>query len=398
MERIHEINPNRIQWCCNDSGISPAELSSSVNISQRTMEQVLSGEGSITFNQLKKIATYFNRGVLFFLETESVNEERIHSQQFRTIANQKPELDAKIKALIERVERQREVFLSLRADLGNEEENLFQPPAIRNLNIKQAAGSARTWLGLGETNTFESYRQAVETNGILVFRSNGYNGPWQIAKESPICGFSLYDPKCPVILIKKQPRESRQVFTLMHELGHFLLQKDSSIDEEEDLYSHEGKERDANAFAGNLLVPDGFLAMIDDAERPETVEGYDNWLRQFRGQWSVSGEVILRRLLDNGRLEQNHYQAYREWKKSLIIPESEGGTRLYRHREPNHVFGKPFVCTVLDALSARHISLSKASTFLDNLKIKDIHKLEHYFLDNLKIKDVHKLEHYHAGV
>lgn len=32
--------------------------------------------------------------------------------------------------------------------------------------------------------------------------------------------------------------------------------------------------------------------------------------------------------------------------------------------------------TVLDALSARRISLAKASSYLDNLTISDLHKLE----------------------
>jgi hypothetical protein len=35
--------------------------------------------------------------------------------------------------------------------------------------------------------------------------------------------------------------------------------------------------------------------------------------------------------------------------------------------------------TVLDALSARHITLAKASSYLDNLKIKDLHQLERHF-------------------
>jgi hypothetical protein len=37
------------------------------------------------------------------------------------------------------------------------------------------------------------------------------------------------------------------------------------------------------------------------------------------------------------------------------------------------------VRTVLDALSARHITLAKASSYLDNLKIKDLHLLEQHF-------------------
>lgn len=379
MERIQSINPERIQWCCNDRGITPEELASKVQIAQASFQRMMAREDGVTFNQLRKMADYFNRGLLFFLESEAVNEERVHTPQFRTIANQKPELSAKIKALIERVEQQRNVYLSLREDLGEADQPLFVPPDIPKQDIKRSAEIVRKWLKLGESNDFNSYRKAVEAEGILVFRSNGYNGKWQIAKESPVCGFSLYDSECPVIVIKKQAFDSRQVFTLMHELGHVLLHQNSFIDEEEDLYSYRGQERAANAFAGELLVPDAFLASINDTDRPEEVSEYDDWLQQYRRDWGVSGEVILRRLMDAGRLPQSKYKAYRAWKQKLDVSENESGTRQYRYREPKHVFGGTFVRTVLDALHAKHITLAKASTYLDNLKITDVHRLEGFY-------------------
>jgi Zn-dependent peptidase ImmA (M78 family) len=58
-----------------------------------------------------------------------------------------------------------------------------------------------------------------------------------------------------VIVVKKQYWDTRQTFTLMHELGHLLLHKPSSIDDEHDLQSHQGHEREANAFARYLLIP-----------------------------------------------------------------------------------------------------------------------------------------------
>jgi hypothetical protein len=52
---------------------------------------------------------------------------------------------------------------------------------------------------------------------------------------------------------------------------------------------------------------------------------------------------------------------------------------MYRYREPKHVFGDTFVRTVLDALNASHITLARASSYLDSLKIKDLHQLEHFY-------------------
>jgi len=157
------------------------------------------------------------------------------------------------------------------------------------------------------------------------------------------------------------------------------LHKTSSIDDERDFQSHQGREREANAFAGHLLVPDAFLASIRDTERPEEASLYDEWLAHQRKAWGVSGEVILRRLLDAGRLPQNQYEAYRQWRAQTVLTQEERGSRKYRNREPKHIFGDTFVRTVLDALYAKHITLAKASSYLDSLKIKDLHQLERHY-------------------
>jgi Zn-dependent peptidase ImmA (M78 family) len=382
MERIQSINPERLAWCCADYDISPEELSAELGIALSSLNRALEGEDGVTFNQLRKIADYFGRGVLFFLEAGPIVEERVHSPQFRTLANQKPELSQTLKKLIERVEKQRDVYLALLEDLDEIDRQNFIPPELPDNNIPEAARIIRDWLGLGglETvNDFNSYRKAVEAKGILVFRSNGYNGKWQIPKQSPILGFNLFDQNCPVIVIKKLPWESQQCFTLAHELGHVLLHMSSSIDDEQDLFSHKGLERDANAFAGHLLVPDNFLKTIRDIDRPLKVTQFDVWLEPQRRNWGVSTEVILRRLLDSGRLSQALYTEYRQWRAGLVLQIAVRGSRQYRYREPLHVFGDGFVRTVLGALNARHITLSKASGYLDSLKIKDLHQLENYY-------------------
>lgn len=379
MERIQAINAERVAWCCADRGVTPDELASELSMAPASMARVMSGEDGMTFNQLRRMAEYFNRGVLFFLERGPVNEAQVHTPQFRTLANQKPEMSPKLKALIERVEKQRAVYLSLLEDLDDTDRPLFSPPDLTRQNPRAAAQVAREWLDLSNHNDFDSYRAAVEARGILVFRSNGYNGRWQIAKNDPTLGFSLYEANCPVIVIKKQPWESQQSFTLMHELGHILLHKISSIDDANDLNSSEGRERDANAFAGHLLVPDAFLRNIRDSERPRDAPRYDEWLEVPRRTWGVSGEVILRRLLDAGRLHESEYTAYRHWRGQTSQPQHERGSRQYRHREPRHVFGDTFVRTVLAALNARHVTLARASSYLDSLKIKDLHRLEQYY-------------------
>jgi hypothetical protein len=58
--------------------------------------------------------------------------------------------------------------------------------------------------------------------------------------------------------------------------------------------------------------------------------------------------------------------------------EEAGGNRAYRHREPKHIFGDMFVGTVLNALNARRITATKACSYLDGLKLSDLHTLERH--------------------
>ena len=381
MNRIEFVNFDRIEWCCADDGITPESLAAAVGVSSDRMAEVMQGKSGLTFNQLRRMADHFGRGVLFFLEPGSVESATVHTAQFRTLARQKPDLSPRLKALIERVERQRDIFLSLRNDLLDDAHAVrFNAPSVSDTSVVAVAKAARTWLGLGDANSFDSYRAAVEAKNILVFRTNGFAGKWQIAKESPVLGFALYDVACPVIVIKKMVFEASQAFTLMHELGHVLLHRASWIDDDNDFQETQGKEQDANMFAGLVLVPDHFLNEIDDDQRPEDVTGFHPWLTPQRKKWGVSSEVILRRLMDVGRLPRDTYLAYRQWRlANPYVVNEQGGSRVYRHREPKHIFGDRYVRTVLDALSTQHITLSKASGYLDGLKVADVHELERHY-------------------
>lgn len=83
---------------------------------------------------------------------------------------------------------------------------------------------------------------------------------------SDVAGF--LDEAQKIIFINKDETFTRQMFTVAHELGHFLLHKDiiqSNPDEYKILYRNaalqDGSvlEQEANCFAANLLVPSNML-------------------------------------------------------------------------------------------------------------------------------------------
>ena len=188
----------------------------------------------------------------------------------------------------------------------------------------------------------------------------------------------------PIIVIKKQVSKGAQAFTLMHELAHLLLHKESVIDNDEDFYNYQGKEKEANEFAGNLLIPDVFLNQINIEKLLSLkVTECADFLEDFKKLWCVSGRAILVRLVRSNKIQQHYYQDYVDFQDKKHREQenqinSDSIPRTYRHREPINVFGKPFVYAVFDSLHNKNITLAKASTYLDNLKISDVRQLERY--------------------
>jgi Zn-dependent peptidase ImmA (M78 family)/plasmid maintenance system antidote protein VapI len=379
MERIQSVNIERIEWACREFGITHAQLAESVGVPASTIERLITGQG-ITFNNLQKIAGFFGRGVLFFLEQGAIKAADVYTPQFRTILNRKPHLSAKLRKFVDRVEKQRDIYIALQEALA-EPGVEFTPPEVP-VWTSGSSQVVRDWLHLTPGNNFAISRTKVEEKGILVFLSNGYAGNWQIPKEDPVLGFSIYHTFYPVIVVKKES-EQRQLFTLIHELAHLLIHRESWVDDVYDLESYVEQEREAGDLAGRVLVPDAVLERINDQERPVNVVEYDEWLATVRQECGVSSEVILLRLVNSGRLLQENYNAYKHWKAAIDWEERAGGNRSYRHREPLHMFGDMFVRTVFDALQVKEITLARASSYLDNLKIKDVHELERYCYEHV---------------
>jgi Zn-dependent peptidase ImmA (M78 family) len=383
-EIVRNINPGRVKWCMEDYAVGAEELSHSTKITTKTLNRLLSGEDILTPKQLGVLSGYFNRGMLFFLDEKPLKENKLHTAHFRTLTSQKPYLSHDIKTLIERLETHRQTYLSLLEEIGESPEAEWYPYHLKpsENDIGRLASSVRNWLGLEEKTDFANLRNRVEAKGILVVLSNPYAGRWQIPKENSIRGFSLYYSTLPAILVKKQASEGAQAFTLMHELGHLLLHRESNIDDAADIYSHKGKEKSANEFAGKVLVSDDLLKEPDDKikKNKEILKDFSLLEKTFSGfsrKWCVSNEVILRRLSDSGLIPVAKYIEYRNWKEEQ--PEKEappGGGQRHRYGEPKRIFGEPYVRIVFDALQNKKISLAKASTCLDNLKITDLHKLE----------------------
>ena len=225
------------------------------------------------------------------------------------------------------------------------------------------------------------WRSSIEARGILDFQMVG------ISPQETL-GFSLALDKIPVIAVNQKSHPNSRIFSLLHELCHLMLSRSGLCDFEEAGHQSEEDqlvERFCNRVAGAALVPRDHLLSeaIVQEHRPSVTEWTDDELQSLAHAYSVSEEVILRRLLILGRTTQRFYQRkrteYLERYARLELEKrhAQGDKEIKRNmpREALSNLGRTYTRLVLESFHQDQITLTDASRFL-NLRPEQLQKLE----------------------
>lgn len=149
----------------------------------------------------------------------------------------------------------------------------------------------------------------LESTGIILY---------EIDEIEKIDGVSFFTDKgFPVIIVNKNYPNDRKRFTIAHELGHLLMHNENHFP----ISSHRDKEKEANIFAGEFLMPadeiGNQLRNLKFSELPD--------LKRY---WLTSMIAIVVRAKTLGIFDENRY-------KYFAIEISRNG---YSKKEPISVF------------------------------------------------------------
>lgn len=186
-----------------------------------TKEQVLST--NIELGHLKRIDKVFNKGIHYYLDPKSPNVSKDASIFFR-----KPKFDVELSLGARKIVNHFEEFkisLSAIAELSDIKFERILPVFNLNNNPKEGAAQIRKLINVefkDKSRDFltELIKKLAEKN-ILVFE---FVETWNKKERANIDGFFL---KPNVIVLKRQQNSfKREIFTLAHELGHYLLDEE----------------------------------------------------------------------------------------------------------------------------------------------------------------------------
>ena len=177
-------------------------------------------------------------------------------------------------------------------------------------------------LGFRSAETaFKGWRHAIENCGVYTFKDS--------FKDHFVSGLCLIDTDFPVILVNNSASFTRQLFTIVHELGHILLQVDGLTDVSDEYLDHmEPAEREVevacNEIAAKVLFPSNSFAPDIQLFRDKGMES----VASIAQKYSVSREVILRRFLGLHLVSLDAYQEKAsEWNADFLRSKKKKGGR-----------------------------------------------------------------------
>lgn len=223
-----------------------------INLKKKITHEDIFGEG-ININTLKKIDKVFNKGLNFYLDPNNLKVDKRSSIFFRK-SNFNSELNIGAKKIVNHYEELK-LNLSTIAKLSDIYfERDFKIYKITD-NPEKVADEVRERLypiySKYSRDFLKSFISKLAENNIFVFE---FIETWNKKETANIDGFFL-EPNF-IVLKRQQKSFKREIFTLAHELGHFLLNKEEV--EKVELFSNyndlSNTEKWCNDFAFYFLI------------------------------------------------------------------------------------------------------------------------------------------------
>jgi Zn-dependent peptidase ImmA (M78 family) len=365
------VKPSVLLWARQTRGLSTKDVATKIKESEDTINKWESGK-KLTYAQIEKLASIYKRPLAVFLLPDPPQEPPL-PKDYRTALSvkHKPLTPNTLLAIrkarrlqISAVELNKELNyplkpIPLRTSLSEQPElvakKLREIIIPSNFNISAFNNS---------DEAFESWKKILEDNGILVFQIS--------IQQREIKAFSLIEGELPAIVANKPDEANSKIFSLFHELAHILLNESGLCDMLEDEHSPK-IEIFCNHFAGAFLVPAENLLGHTLVKQYKSMIWENQVLNSLANDFRVSKEVILRRLLINGKTTNDFYKKWRSEYVKEYRPFGRGKRNTIKERIQER--GKKYVSMVFTAYNQAKIGTLDAADYL-GVKIDQIPKVQ----------------------
>lgn len=379
---VSGVNPKILSWARERAGMTIAQVAAKM---KRSVEEIEAWESedrsdAPTYPQLERLASdFYKRPVALFFFPEPP-EEKDPEHSFRTLPDfEIDELTSNTRYKIRHAHALQLSLSELSDGVNSAKKKIFVDLHLDAVaNPATVAERVREYLGItfdqqrgwkDPTAALKAWRDAVEEKGVFVFKDT--------FKQREVSGFCLYDDEFPIIYVNNSTAVTRQIFTILHELGHILLGSNGITKRDVSYIGQlEGAAKQVeifcNQFAGECLLPS---ALVDKAIATVSDEAIATLAMQFK----VSRQVVLSRLISRGRVTQAYYdEKSKEWAAEYDPTRGDDSGGNY-YATQGAYFGERFLRLAFQRYYENRISVQQLAEHL-NVKAANIPGIEQLVL------------------
>lgn len=368
VERLDDIAPEVLSWARSTARLSQEEAAKRAGITLSSLQKMESGEHGPTMNQLRHLATAYNRPLgALFLNEPPLEEGSVRVPDFRRAENRGNESASLRRSILRAVNR-----LEVVDELFDEGVETGFEQSTLSLSLKtppeQAAAQIREEFSL---ETIEKSRDGEAMLSLLIERLN--SKAYLVMQSERVeygemRGYSLRGTHASIIVINGKDYPRGKIFTLIHEVVHIALKNSALCDLSRT--SDLAEERYCDQVASAALAPKSAV----DAAAPEINIEDPGSLRSSARAISpgLSAEALTLRLVELGYATWNDYNALRpEFHKAYeryradLKPKDDGPAPPIYYPMKVKSLGKPFIGLVVQAHQDGLVSSRDTAELLD---------------------------------
>jgi len=318
MPRINAlVTPALLEWARTSIGLSLDEAARRSQVKKERLEKWENGGLQPTINQARNAAELYKRPLAVFYLPEPPKDFSAMRDFRRFPGDIIPETSYPLHVEIRLTQQRREIVIELLDELGIEAKEFTHIATSKS--AEAVASQARNLLDIPLQEQFgwkdsrtalANWKSGLSRLGVLVFETRSV----PVVPISEMRGFSISEEIAPAVVVNSADALNGKIFTLLHEFTHILLNSGGicNLREVNVAVEEQQIEMFCNQVAGLVLVPSEDLLNEGVVKQHIGNSWSDEELQSLARKYSVSRDVILRRLLMLGKTTNTFYQTKHE--------------------------------------------------------------------------------------
>jgi len=386
-----QVAPAVMKWARESAGRTIEDTAKRLGVNESLVVDWEKKKKSPTIHQLRELAKYYQRPLDAFLLYEPPIEPS-SPQDFRKFSNGRGlNLHSETKFALRKARRLQTIAKELKGPFPKDafykigKVDLSNDPELLAAQFRDFLGiKSQAQVNWRKSDVLKNWVRLIESAGVIVIQ---ISMPIEDARA-----FSLIGDGYPIIALNRTDFQNGRIFSLFHEIGHILLNKEGICDTSSNPLIQKSKvEKFCNHFAGAFLVPkDDLLDYLQVNSLNNKPEWSEDALRSMAKEFKVSEEVVLRRLLFFDFTSKEFYsQKRKEWaireeqlQKAKQKKEEErkkedkqrrGGSNIARDCIQQN--GVPIVSLILESYYDNRLNKYDIANYLE-VNLKHLPKIE----------------------